>query len=449
MTRDFFISYTKTDRAWAEWVAWMLESNNYTTVLQAWDFRPGENFVLQMHAAAERTRTTIILISDAYLSAEFTQPEWAAAFARDPSGHARRLIPIRVAPCTPAGLLGTIIYADIVDLSESDATDTVLDAVNDGRSKPSTSPPFPAPPASRTVPFPRGHVAPDSDAPEDSAARVIPVESGSTPSNAQPPIPNDPRPFWLVTSGVWQNTAGVIELVKHGWSWPAFSFGILWAISKRLALVACCNALAGLCLGLTMGSLDLDPGDGKLIFITWCSLAGLLYGAYGNAWRERNLARRGFRYLGSRSCPQLGLSHAVAALRAVWNHKFWRLATLAAAVTAVIGVVANTWLRLSPGERATDARLVEHCDRAVIRGWLKPNGGETFVWFEWGETPDLGNVTPKQRFREDAEFYQHLVGLKENTTYYYRAVLSGPEWSKNGYVWSFRTPPCSLQAPVP
>ncbi len=449
MTRDFFISYTKTDRGWAEWVAWTLESNNYTTVLQAWDFRPGENFVLQMHAAAEQTRATIILISDAYLSAEFTQPEWAAAFARDPSGQARRLIPIRVAPCTPTGLLGPIIYADIVDLSESDATDTVLGAVNNGRSKPATSPPFPAFPASRTVPFPRGHVTPGSDASEDPAAQAIPLESGSTHSNVQPPIPKAARPFWLVTCGVWQNTAGVTELVKDGWSWPAFSFGILWAISKRLALVACCSALVSLCFGLTMESLNPNPDDGKLIFITWCSLAGLVYGAYGNAWRQRNLARRGFRFLGSRSCPQLGVSHAVAALRAAWNHKFWRLATLAAAATAVIAVVAHSWLQRSPGERAAKARLVEQCDRAVISGWVKPNGSETFVWLEWGETPALGNVTPKQRFKEDAEFYQHLVGLKENTTYYYRAVVSSPEWSKDGYVLSFRTPPCSPQLPVP
>jgi hypothetical protein len=39
--RDFFISYTQADRAWAEWIAWQLEEARYTTVLQAWDFAPG------------------------------------------------------------------------------------------------------------------------------------------------------------------------------------------------------------------------------------------------------------------------------------------------------------------------------------------------------------------------------------------------------------------------
>jgi TIR domain len=33
--RDFFVSYTQADRAWAEWLAWELEAAGYTTVLQA------------------------------------------------------------------------------------------------------------------------------------------------------------------------------------------------------------------------------------------------------------------------------------------------------------------------------------------------------------------------------------------------------------------------------
>ena len=39
-----------------------------------------------------------------------------------------------------------------------------------------------------------------------------------------------------------------------------------------------------------------------------------------------------------------------------------------------------------------------------------------------GETPDLGNVTIKQRFTEGTDYYQDLVDLKENTTYFYRAL---------------------------
>jgi TIR domain len=33
--RDFFVSYTGADRAWAEWIAWQLEDAGYSIVLQA------------------------------------------------------------------------------------------------------------------------------------------------------------------------------------------------------------------------------------------------------------------------------------------------------------------------------------------------------------------------------------------------------------------------------
>ena len=50
---DFFISYTAADRAWAEWIAWQLEDADYSTVLQAWDFKSGSNFVEKMQTAMD------------------------------------------------------------------------------------------------------------------------------------------------------------------------------------------------------------------------------------------------------------------------------------------------------------------------------------------------------------------------------------------------------------
>ena len=48
---DFFISYTGVNRSWAEWIAVQLEAAGYSTVLQAWDFRPGSDFLHQMQQA--------------------------------------------------------------------------------------------------------------------------------------------------------------------------------------------------------------------------------------------------------------------------------------------------------------------------------------------------------------------------------------------------------------
>jgi hypothetical protein len=160
--KDFFISRNGADRAWAEWIAWTLEEAGYSVVLQDWDFLQGANFVLRMQEAATGTRKTIVVLSEAYLEAEFTQPEWAAAFAEDPRGKKRKLIPLRVAPCSPPGLLGPLIYADLVGLSDEDAKRAVLTAVADqDRAKPAQRPAFPgAGTAASTSPSPAAEPPP-------------------------------------------------------------------------------------------------------------------------------------------------------------------------------------------------------------------------------------------------------------------------------------------------
>lgn len=141
--KDFFISYNKADRAWALWIAWELEAAGYTTVVQAWDFRPGSNFVLEMHKASSETDRTMPVLSPDYLAAEYTQQEWAAALALDPRGEGRRLVPVRVRECTPGGLLRPVVYIELVGLDESDSRNTLIEGVRRERIKPSTQPSFP------------------------------------------------------------------------------------------------------------------------------------------------------------------------------------------------------------------------------------------------------------------------------------------------------------------
>jgi hypothetical protein len=159
--KDFFVSYTKTDKAWAEWIAWTLEAAGYSTVLQAWDFLPGSNFVLEMQRAATEANRTIAVLSQKYLESAFTQPEWAAAFAQDPQGKKQKLIPVRIAACELTGILAPIVYLDLVGLPEEDARAALLGAFS-ARNKPSLPPAFPGattphkpfPGTSQTAPTP-------------------------------------------------------------------------------------------------------------------------------------------------------------------------------------------------------------------------------------------------------------------------------------------------------
>ncbi|MBZ5584251.1 MAG: toll/interleukin-1 receptor domain-containing protein, partial [Acidobacteriia bacterium] len=49
----FFVSYNQADQGWAVWIAWQVEASGHSATIQAWDFRPGENFVLSMQKAIQ------------------------------------------------------------------------------------------------------------------------------------------------------------------------------------------------------------------------------------------------------------------------------------------------------------------------------------------------------------------------------------------------------------
>lgn len=156
--KDFFISYNRADGNWAEWIAWQLESAGYTTIIQAWDFRQGDNFVLEMQRATEEARRTLIVLSPDFLASKFTAPEWAAAFARDPTGSEGLLLPVRVRECRPKGLLAQIVYIDLVGASSRDeARERLLDGVSHARAKPAQEP--------ATPPLEPGQAQPEIDEP--------------------------------------------------------------------------------------------------------------------------------------------------------------------------------------------------------------------------------------------------------------------------------------------
>jgi hypothetical protein len=141
---DFFVSYTATDEAWAEWIAWALEEAGFSTALQKWDFAAGSNFVLEMQKAAAQAKRTIAVLSPDYLAkSRFGAAEWAAAFAADPDGQRRGLVPVKVKDCVVDGLLKPIVYIDLVGLGEGEAKQRLLDNLTGTRRKPAQQPSFP------------------------------------------------------------------------------------------------------------------------------------------------------------------------------------------------------------------------------------------------------------------------------------------------------------------
>jgi hypothetical protein len=99
-----------------------------------------------MQKAAVESERTLLVLTTNFLQSLYTQPEWAAAFARDPTGEMRLIIPVRVERCEPAGMLTSIVYCDLVGLGVEDARARLLAALQPS-GKPEAPPSFPGVPS--------------------------------------------------------------------------------------------------------------------------------------------------------------------------------------------------------------------------------------------------------------------------------------------------------------
>lgn len=131
--KDFFISYTKNDEQWATWIADQLENKGFTVIVQVWDFKPGTNFVNNMHNALINSERFIAVISPDYFESLYCQAEWTAAFTKDPSSEKALFIPARVKECKPKGLFAPIIYIDLYGSEEAEAVERLLNGVSTSR----------------------------------------------------------------------------------------------------------------------------------------------------------------------------------------------------------------------------------------------------------------------------------------------------------------------------
>ena len=75
--------------------------SEYRVKIQAWDFSPGGNFVIEMQKATAECDRTVAVFSPNYFLSEFAEAEWAAAFRLDPTGKNEKLIPVRIEACQP------------------------------------------------------------------------------------------------------------------------------------------------------------------------------------------------------------------------------------------------------------------------------------------------------------------------------------------------------------
>jgi TIR domain/NB-ARC domain len=85
----------------------------------------------------------VAVLSPAYFESGHGEAEWRVFYADDPSGEQGRLLPVRVGPVDPPGLLKTRVYVDLVDQDAAGARGALLAAARGVRGKPTQEPEFP------------------------------------------------------------------------------------------------------------------------------------------------------------------------------------------------------------------------------------------------------------------------------------------------------------------
>jgi hypothetical protein len=90
-----FVSYASPDSELAYKVAGWLSSAKMRPRLDREDFEPSANFVLEMSREADKADLTLVLATDKYFRANFTEPEWTVAFIRTLREGSTRLLVAR------------------------------------------------------------------------------------------------------------------------------------------------------------------------------------------------------------------------------------------------------------------------------------------------------------------------------------------------------------------
>ncbi|CUU55158.1 Serine/threonine protein kinase [Parafrankia irregularis] len=137
---DFFVSYARADRAWAEWIAGQLVAAGHRVLLQAWDETPVPYWSTGMFEGTVYAAHTLALLSPAYLETVLGRPEWNAASGSDGARFARTLIPVRIADCPWPDLPAGGLNVDLTGTSADETRRILLDQLDAARSGSASGP---------------------------------------------------------------------------------------------------------------------------------------------------------------------------------------------------------------------------------------------------------------------------------------------------------------------
>ena len=126
---DFFLSYSTKDEAFARFVDDVLQQAGYSVFTQFRDISPGADYVREMQRGLAGSDRLVALLSPNFVASKFCQAEWRDAYARDPSGERRKLVPLLIAPADLEPLARLIVFKSLVGLSKEAQGEAILEAI--------------------------------------------------------------------------------------------------------------------------------------------------------------------------------------------------------------------------------------------------------------------------------------------------------------------------------
>ena len=125
--RDFFVSYNKNNKEWAEWIVRVLKKNGYSAYSQ-FDIKPGEIFLTKMNDFLENSANFIAVWSEGYSNSWYCMREMEAAFKACHEGRMGCLLPVLIDNHPVKLLYSALVHVELSDRGAASET-TLADAV--------------------------------------------------------------------------------------------------------------------------------------------------------------------------------------------------------------------------------------------------------------------------------------------------------------------------------
>ncbi|MEM6866797.1 MAG: SUMF1/EgtB/PvdO family nonheme iron enzyme [Cyanobacteria bacterium P01_C01_bin.121] len=124
--KDVFISYTSADQAWAEWLAWVLEENDYTVETQSLASKQADNFSQVIREAGREHQQVLLVVSEALLKADDAS---SSPISSNINLGSAFLVPVEVDDCEPPEYIADLKSISLVEKTEVEAEQTLLGAM--------------------------------------------------------------------------------------------------------------------------------------------------------------------------------------------------------------------------------------------------------------------------------------------------------------------------------